>query len=143
MNKRILLLLIGFTIFMNLFCGETQTKKDKEKDILATLVINGLTYNLKQSQVAPAAAVSAACKTGFSTLISSLSACKGCHPTMSQPDISDTDAGYASLTSSAYITPGDPTSSKLYTKVASGTMAGYDSTGKAKTAISTWITSCK
>jgi cytochrome c553 len=146
MKNKFLLLLISFTIFLNLFCGETQTKKDKEKDILATLVINGLTYNVKNPVLA-AATVSAACKTGFPALVTSLSsACASCHGSTATTKIVNNDTSYAQLTSTTYMTPGNPATSKLYTAVTSySAMSGISAADKtaAQDAISKWIISCK
>jgi hypothetical protein len=64
--------------------------------------------------------------------------CVSCHPSIYKPDLTPTNS-YNALISGNYVVPGDPTGSKLYTKLKpGGSMASYCSSEQLAL-ISSWI----
>jgi hypothetical protein len=123
---------VAFLIILGMFLGNCENKK--ADDIEKSKVINGLLVKIVTSNTAAASvvSVSSGCKSAYSSSIQgSLKTCEGCHTWIKDADSVITR-----------ITPSTPSTSPLYLKITSGTMASYSNT-TINSDVLAWITSCK
>lgn len=66
--------------------------------------------------------------------------CNGCHPALSDPDLSSATNAYNDLTGGSYIDNDTPANSLILTKITAGDHKGTSYTNEEQTLILTWIT---